>query len=69
MFIRNTKKGLIIIIIIMFMFMTYIQNVYNHMPENTVFIRYIILKLLCVYDARYMYFNAIFHVKPVVHFH
>ena len=54
MFIRSTKQGLniiIIIIIIIIMFMTYIQNVYNHMPENTMFIGYIMLQLLCVYGV------------------
>ena len=49
--------------------MSYIQDVYNHMPENTVFVRYIMLQLLCAYDVRYMYFNSIFHDKRGVHFH
>jgi hypothetical protein len=38
------------------------------MSENTMFVRYIMLQLLYAYDVRYMYFNAIFHYKRVVHF-
>jgi hypothetical protein len=52
MFFRSTEKVLIIIIIIIIIFMAYIQDIYNHMPENTVFIRYIMLQLLCAYDVR-----------------
>jgi hypothetical protein len=53
MFFRSTE-GLIIIIISTVIFITYIQDIYNYMPENTMFIGYIMLQLLCGYGVRFM---------------